>query len=103
MPIPIRHALALHGAGGGGWEWTIWRGVLAAHGIDVFALDLQPSADGLAATTFDDYLRQTCAALETLPRPRAAIGASLGGLLAMVCADAADALVLINPLPPSPW
>jgi pimeloyl-ACP methyl ester carboxylesterase len=31
------------------------------------------------------------------------VGASLGGLLAALCADQADALVLVNPLPPAPW
>jgi pimeloyl-ACP methyl ester carboxylesterase len=103
MPTSIRHALLLHGAGGGGWEWNIWRGVLAAGGIEPAALDLQPAAAGLAATTFEDYLHQARAALAALPHPRAVIGASLGGLLAMAAADAADALVLINPLPPSPW
>ena len=38
-----------------------------------------------------------------MPRPRALVGASLGGLIAMACADGADALVLVNPLPPAPW
>jgi pimeloyl-ACP methyl ester carboxylesterase len=42
-------------------------------------------------------------ALRALPRPRVLIGASLGGLLATMCADQADALVLVNPLPPAPW
>jgi pimeloyl-ACP methyl ester carboxylesterase len=41
--------------------------------------------------------------LRVLPRPRALIGASLGGLLAMACADEADALVVVNPLPSQPW
>ena len=103
MPASIRHALLLHGAGGGGWEWNIWRGVFAAGGIEPVAPDLQPAAAGLAATTFEDYLQQARAALAALPRPRAVIGASLGGLLAMALPDAADALVLMNPLPPSPW
>lgn len=103
MPAPIRHALLLHGAGGGGWEWNLWRGVLAASGIEVATPDLQPSGDGLAATTFEDYRSQARALLRDLPGPRALIGASLGGLLAMGCADEADALVLVNPLPPQPW
>jgi predicted alpha/beta hydrolase family esterase len=99
----IGHALLLHGAGGGGWEWNLWRGVLAASRIDAFTPDLQPAVGGLAATTLDDYRRQAQAALAALPRPRALIGASLGGLLAMLCAEDADALVLVNPLPPAPW
>lgn len=103
MPPGIGHALLLHGAGAGGWEWNAWRGVLAAAGIEGTAVDLQPAAAGLAGTTFDDYLVQARAALAELPRPRAVVGASLGGLLAMACAGGADALVLVNPLPPRPW
>lgn len=100
---PIRHALLVHGAGGGGWEWNPWCAVLRARGIVAQAPDLQPAAAGVAATVFDDYAGQVRTALEALPRPRALIGASLGGLLALRCAQAADALVLINPLPPAPW
>lgn len=99
----IRHALLIHGAGGGGWEWNLWREVLQARGIAVHAPDLQPAPAGLEATTLEDYRAQTRAALAALPRPRAAIGASLGGLLVWLCGDLADALVLVNPLPPAPW
>lgn len=42
-------------------------------------------------------------ALRVLQRPRVLVGASLGGLLAAKCASEADALVLVNPLPPAPW
>jgi pimeloyl-ACP methyl ester carboxylesterase len=103
MPARARHALLLHGAGGGGWEWNLWREVLTASRIEAVTPDLQPAAGGLEITTFDDYLGQARVALRALPRPRALIGASLGGLLAMACADEADALVLVNPLPPRPW
>lgn len=96
-------ALMVHGAGGGGWEWNVWRGVFAADGIAVAAPDLRPVAAGLAATRLQDYRQQAIDALEALPRPRAVIGASLGGLLALQSAHAADAVVLVNPLPPAPW
>lgn len=98
----VAHAVLVHGAGAGGWEWTIWRGVLAAHGVEALPLDLA-AHDAVAATTFDDYRAQVAAALAALPRPRVLVGASLGGLLAAACADAADALVLVNPMPPAPW
>lgn len=101
--MPDRHALLIHGAGGGGWEWNLWRGVLQAHGIDVHAPDLMPSPRGLAATMLDDYRVQVLQALLALPRPRVVVGASLGGLLALQVAEHADALVLVNPLPPAPW
>lgn len=99
----VRSALLVHGAGGGGWEWAAWRRVFAAHGIEAEAPDLMPSSAGLASTTFANYGAQVRDWLEPLPRPRALVGASLGGLLALSCADLADALVLVNPLPPSPW
>src|SRR5687768_3584762 len=99
----IRHAVLVHGAGGGGWEWNVWRRVFAAHGLETDALDLRPVDAGLPATCFEDYAAQVRAVLDAVPRPCALVGASLGGLLAMACAGAADALVLVNPLPPAPW
>lgn len=93
----------VHGGGGGGWEWNIWTGVFEAGRVRTAAPDLQPDPRGLAATGLDDYIAQVRAALVALPRPRALVGASLGGLLALECAADADALVLVNPLPPAPW
>ncbi|WP_394004410.1 alpha/beta fold hydrolase [Luteimonas sp. WGS1318] len=94
--------LLVHGAGGG-WEWALWRHVLEARGHRVHAPDLQPAVAGIAATRYADYAQQVRDAVERLPRPRVLIGASLGGLLALDAADRADALVLVNPLPPAPW
>jgi pimeloyl-ACP methyl ester carboxylesterase len=93
----------VHGAGGGGWEWNAWSRVFAAAGWHARAPDLEPVATGWAATRFVDYQDQVAAHLARLPRPRVLVGASLGGLLALRCAGAADALVLVNPLPPRPW
>lgn len=100
---PIVAALLIHGAGGGAWEWDIWRAVFAARGLDPLCPDLGHSPQGLASTTLDDYVRQARTALASLPRPRAVIGASLGGLIAAMIADDADRLILVNPVPPSPW
>ena len=100
---PCAAVLLLHGAGGGGWEWNAWRGAFEAAGIAVAALDLQPVAGGIAATRFADYESQAWAVLRGLPRPRAVVGASLGGLLALSVAADADAVVLLNPIPPAPW
>jgi predicted alpha/beta hydrolase family esterase len=99
----IARALLVHGAGGGGWEWDMWCRVMRAHGMACHAPDLEPSRAGLESTRLADYIAQVRDALERLPRPRAVIGASLGGLLAIAAADLADALVLVNPLPPAPW
>lgn len=102
-PHGIARALCVHGAGGGAWEWRLWQGVLDAHGIQCVPIELEPAAGGLLSTGLADYLMQVRVALDALPSPRALVGASLGGLLALACADAADALVLVNPLPPAPW
>lgn len=94
--------LAIHGAGGGGWEWAIWQRVWAAAGLPLLAPDLMPATAGLAGTRLDDYLAALRAAAQPLPRPLL-IGASLGGLLALALAAPlqARALVLVNPLPPA--
>lgn len=99
----FRSALLVHGGGGGGWEWDLWCDVLASAELQVVAPDLQPARQGLSATRFIDYQEQLERLLEGLPRPRVVMGASLGGLLALRIAAQADALVLVNPLPPSPW
>jgi alpha-beta hydrolase superfamily lysophospholipase len=99
-------AVFVHGAGGGGWEWATWARVFAAHGHPVLAPDLQAGAAGLAATTLDDYAAQV---REWIARARdtdagrrvVLVGASLGGLLALMNAAGADALVLVNPMPPA--
>ncbi|MEO8365786.1 MAG: alpha/beta fold hydrolase [Pseudoxanthomonas sp.] len=101
--MSLSNALLIHGAGGGAWEWNLWRGVLEAHAIAVHALELQPVVSGLVATTLQDYRIQVHDALLALPRPRILIAASLGGLLAALCAEQADALILVNPIPPAPW
>ena len=91
----------VHGAGGGGWEWAAWARVFAAAGFVVQAPDLQPAPGGLAATRLGDYAAQVGGWLSRAPRPRLLVGASLGGLLAAMHAGAAEALVLVNPMPPA--
>ncbi len=98
---PLASAVLVHGAGAGGWEWVGWRRVLSAAGLRVHAPDLVPAAGGLAATSLDDYLAQVRTACADAPGPRLLVGASLGGLLALAAAEFADALVLVNPMPPA--
>lgn len=97
------HALLVHGAGAGGWQWAHWQRVFEAGGWRVSALDLQPCTEGLAATQWSDYLAQVENALLRLSEPRVVVGASLGGLLALAASPAVSARVLINPIPPAPW
>lgn len=100
---PPVSAVLVHGAGGGAWEWNVWVGVMRAHAIDPHAVELQPTAAGLAMTSLDHYAIQVRARLLALARPRVIVGASLGGLLAAMCAADADAVILVNPVPCSPW
>lgn len=101
---PVVHALLIHGAGGGGWEWNAWRRVLAAEGIHAVVPDLVPASGGLAGTRFADYRAQVVDAALGLPQARVLVGASLGGLLALAAAPYVQpaAVVLVNPLPPAP-
>jgi pimeloyl-ACP methyl ester carboxylesterase len=105
-PSLLPPVVLVHGAGGGGWEWSIWARVFAARGWRVCAADLMPSPAGLGATSFDDYRSQVLAWCRQVsvrdPRPPILIGASLGGLLALAVAaeTGASALVLVNPMPP---
>jgi pimeloyl-ACP methyl ester carboxylesterase len=94
-------ALAIHGAGGGGWEWAVWQRVWQAQGQTLHTPDLMPADGGVAQTCLADYVAQMRAAAAALPRP-VLIGASLGGLIALsIAAEVeASALVLIDPLPP---
>jgi pimeloyl-ACP methyl ester carboxylesterase len=102
MSLP-RTLLGVHGAGGGGWEWNLWRPVSAAAGWSLHTPDLQPAAGGLEATTIGDYLQQLREHPAAIPGC-VLLGASLGGLLALALATElrAAAVVLVNPLPPLP-
>jgi len=93
--------LAIHGAGGGAWEWTIWQRVWQAQAWPFAALELMPAVDGLAQTHLADYLAQARTAAQAMPRP-CLVGASLGGLIALALAAEVDAsaLVLVDALPP---
>jgi len=94
--------LFLHGAGGGAWEWNIWIRVFRAHGFHCHAPDLLPSASGLARTSLEDYSQQVKQHLLAMDSPRIIVAASLGGLVALMNSELADAMVLINPMPPAP-
>jgi pimeloyl-ACP methyl ester carboxylesterase len=96
-------AIFIHGAGGGGWEWIVWQRVFAARGWATHAPDLIPAKQGIAATRFEDYAEQVSKSCRDAQRPLVLVGASLGGLLALIAnaRAAAAALLLVNPLPPA--
>jgi pimeloyl-ACP methyl ester carboxylesterase len=93
----------VHGAGGGGWEYDLWKPVFERAGYRVVARDLMPAADGLSKTRFEDYVRQV-----QMWRPVGGkvvlVGASMGGILALRSAnlERPEALVLVNSVVPMP-
>jgi pimeloyl-ACP methyl ester carboxylesterase len=97
-----RRVIMIHGAGGGAWEWNVWRGVFEAEGLDCEVLELVPEAGGIGATRLEDYVGQVGRAAR---EGDVLVGASLGGLLALACAPVVRpaALVLVNAMPPAPW
>ena len=100
-----RVAVFVHGAGGGGWEWGVWARCFEAEGFGVVAPDLRAGEDGLACVSLCDYADQVAGWVRSARDDGAVcvalVGASLGGLLALANAGAAQALVLVNPLPPT--
>jgi pimeloyl-ACP methyl ester carboxylesterase len=92
----------IHGAGGGGWEYDLWRPVLQNAGWNVVAKDLLPAPGGLEKTVFADYVKQVRA---WIPKSGKVVlaGASMGGILALKSAEAGSpaALILINSTVPA--
>jgi pimeloyl-ACP methyl ester carboxylesterase len=88
-------AVMVHGAGGGGWEYRLWKPVFENAGYRVVSADLEPAASGLAATTVEDYVKQIAA--WSGDGPAVLIGASMGGVLALLAAERVHpkALVLV--------
>jgi pimeloyl-ACP methyl ester carboxylesterase len=72
----------IHGAGGGGWEYDIWKPVFQRAGYSVIARDLNLIDNDYAATQFDDYLDQV---ISWTPKQGRLIyiSASMGGILAL--------------------
>jgi pimeloyl-ACP methyl ester carboxylesterase len=96
-------AVLIHGAGGGGWEYDLWRPVFAAAGYKVVAKDLMPAAHGgLPQTRLDDYVAQVTGWAPKGER-LVLVGASMGGVLALKAAErlAPAAVVLVNSVPPA--
>ena len=97
----------------------MWRPVLCdANGWSTVAHDLEPSPQGLAATSLSDYVAQVVRWPETRsaesraadahsPPSLVLVGASMGGAIALHAASALSpspsAVVLINPVVPRPW
>jgi len=95
---PVDVAVMVHGAGGGGWEYHLWKPVFEKAGWKVVAPDLEPAEGGLAKTMLADYLEQVRSWSRREGGKLVIIGASMGGILAMKAAEteAPDAIVLVN-------
>lgn len=100
--VALGTVIMVHGAGGGGWEYRFWAPIFEKAGWRVVARDLVPAPGGLARTTVDDYLRQIVAWTPHRHGRLVLVGASMGGPLALAVAHRlkADAVVLVNPVPP---
>jgi len=97
-------AVFVHGAGGGGWEWNSWTPVFEKAGWQCIAEDLVPVKQGVAKTTFHDYLSQVEHwGDDARPGKLVLIGASMGGILALKASERLkpDALVLVNSVGPA--
>lgn len=104
--MPRKAALLVHGAGGGSWEYDLWREAFERRGWRVVAHDLEPSSAGLAATSVDDYVSQLAQWLPPAERSELVlVGASMGGALALHAAATLQpaAVVLVNSVVPRPW
>lgn len=95
-------AIMIHGAGGGGWEWTFWAKRFEKAGYQVIAPDLIPAKGGLAKTHLSDYVAQVRNWAAGSDHP-VIIGASMGGMLALKAAEGLQpsAVVLVNSVPPA--
>lgn len=92
--------LLVHGAGSGPWVFDGW--AESFDGVLVAACDLQANVDP-AQASMQHYADAVVDVAQSLPRPLALCGWSMGGLVALLAAADArlEALVLLEPSPPA--
>lgn len=88
-----RTLLLVHGAGSGPWVFDAWPPFF--RGLSVETLDLHHGLD-TARATMGNYAAAIRRAASPLPRPLVLLGWSMGGLAALMAAESADALVLLE-------
>lgn len=100
--------LMLHGGGQNRFSWKKTGQVLADHGFHVIAIDARGHGDSDRAPgaeyTVDALARDVAAVLGQIGRPVVLIGASMGGMTAILAAhqagpDAVTGLVLVDVVP----
>jgi pimeloyl-ACP methyl ester carboxylesterase len=95
----IRTLVLAHGAGSGPWVFEGWERVFA--GVELDAVDLHAGLN-VAEAAMSNYAAVVARAADSLARPTALCGWSMGGLTTMLAARQARAerLVLLEPSPP---
>ena len=89
-----RPLLMLHGELAGSWLWERYLGYFASRGWEGHALNLRghfwSETVDFETVTFDTYRDDALAAYDRLSRPPVVMGLGMGGLLALVVAQARD-------------
>ena len=95
----LRSLILVHGAGSGPWVFEGWKPAFA--GLQLEAVDLHAGLN-VAEAAMSNYAAVVARAADSLPRPVALCGWSMGGLAAMLAARQAGAerLVALEPSPP---
>ena len=88
----VASVLLVHGAASGPWVFDGWSPCFT--GAQTEAVDLHEGLD-VARASMHDYADRVAWAAETLPRPLAVCGWSMGGLVAMMAAPRIDPACLI--------
>ena len=100
MTGPRAHSLLLvHGAGSGPWVFDGWPAAFPP-GLRLETVDLHEGLDP-AHATMAQYADAVARAAERLARPVVVVAWSMGGLAAMMAADCADGLVLLEASAPA--
>jgi hypothetical protein len=88
----LASVLLVHGAASGPWVFDRWLDRLTDARVE--AVDLQAGLDA-AHASMRDYADRLAVAAETLPRPLAMCGWSMGGLVAMMAAARVEPTCLV--------
>lgn len=91
--MTARSLLLVHGAGSGPWVFTGWPEFFPS--LRVETVDLHAGLD-VAGASMADYAAAIRRAAASLPRPLIVAAWSMGGLAAMMAAEQADALALLE-------
>ncbi len=97
--------MLVHGAANSASVWTFWQGELAARGWQAHALDLRGHGGGtvdLSRTSMADYADDVVSFARKLGGRPALVGWSMGGLVAMMAAEAAGAVACVALAPSMP-